>query len=40
MFGGTTSYSERAKYIRILKDALIIVAFEVAQRTLGSYETS
>ncbi len=33
-FGGTTSYSERAKYI--LKDALIIiVAFQAAQRTLG-----
>ena len=37
MFGGTTSYSERANYI--LKDALIIiVAFQAAQRTLGMYE--
>ncbi len=35
-FGGTTSYSERAKYI--LKYALIIiVAFQTAQRTLGMY---
>jgi hypothetical protein len=34
-FVGTTSYSERAKYI--LKDALciIIVAFQAAQLTLG-----
>ena len=33
-FGGTTSYSERVKYI--LKDALIIfVAFQAAQRILG-----
>jgi hypothetical protein len=33
-FVGTTSYSERAKYI--LKEALIIiVAFQAAQITLG-----
>jgi hypothetical protein len=35
MFGGTTIYSERAKYI--LKDALImILAFHAAKRTLES----
>jgi hypothetical protein len=37
MFGGTTSYSERAKYI--LKDALfiiILVAFQVVQIILGT----
>jgi hypothetical protein len=34
MLGGTTSYSERAKYI--LKDALIIIIeCQAAQRTLG-----
>jgi hypothetical protein len=39
MFGGTTrtKYEKRTKYI--LKDAsIIIVAFQAAQRTLGSKE--
>jgi hypothetical protein len=35
MFGGTTSHSERAKYI--LEDAVIIIfAFQVAQGSLGT----